>query len=423
LLFDKTQRDNPGEIPILRILNMEKFDSLKGKAYFFLLFFWFLWFLNFVGRTIFSPLLPLLEDEYHITHAAATSIFIFQSLGYAISIFFSGFLTGIFGLKRSIMFSLIASSIIFFCILFFKMFSALYLFSFIIGASAGIYLPSAIPLITHYFEKKNWDKAIAFHDSAASIGVFAAPILAVFLLQFLNWREVFSAIGVLFLITSLFLYLFVDELKVGMVDRAGFSNFIKSKTLWILGLLWAFAVSSSMGIYFVIPLYLTKELHLEIGYANSVFGISRIGGFAAAIGAGFLAGRFSLQKLMAYILIISGIFTIFVALAGVELIGLALFLQASLIYGFFPLGFIAVSRLYEVKVRGIATGFVIGFGMIIGWGMTPYLLGISGDYLSFKFGIMVLGISVILSSGLVLLLKDLHPIDISGSNLNTIQNS
>ena len=61
--------------------------------------------------------------------------------------------------------------------------------------------------------------------------------------------------------------------------------------------------------------------------------------------------------------------------------------------------------------------------MILGWGITPYLLGLSGDYLSFKFGIVVLGISVILSSGLVLLLKGLHPIDISGSNENTSQNS
>ena len=57
--------------------------------------------------------------------------------------------------------------------------------------------------------------------------------------------------------------------------------------------------------------------------------------------------------------------------------------------------------------------------MILGWGITPYLLGLVGDYLGFKFGIMVLGISVILSRGLVILLKNLHSVAIAGSNENT----
>ena len=88
--------------------------------------------------------------------------------------------------------------------------------------------------------------------------------------------------------------------------------------------------------------------------------------------------------------------------------GIALFFQASIIYGFFPLGLIAVSRLFDINVRSIATGFVLGFGMTIGWGVAPYLMGLSGDHISFRVGIMILGILVILSSGLVYLLKDLH---------------
>jgi MFS family permease len=156
-------------------------------------------------------------------------------------------------------------------------------------------------------------------------------------------------------------------------------------------------------------LYLTKELHLDIGDANTIFGISRLGGFVVAISAGFLVSRFSVQKMMASILIVSGAFTILVAWVGVKLIGIALFLQASFIYGFFPAGLIAISRMFELKVRGIATGFIIGCGVTIGWGVTPFLLGLSGDLLSFKFGLLMLGITTILSSGLVFLLRELFP--------------
>ena len=46
--------------------------------------------------------------------------------------------------------------------------------------------------------------------------------------------------------------------------------------------------------------------------------------------------------------------------------------------------------------------------MTVGWGVTPYLLGLAGDHISFRFGIMVLGILVMLSSGLVYLLKEIQ---------------
>jgi MFS family permease len=387
---------------------MEKLKSSHGKAYFFIIFLTFFWFLNFVGRSIFSPILPLIEDEYLISHAKATSILLFLSSGYGISVIFSGFFTGLFGYKKTIILSSIVTALAFFCIFFFKIFSALYIFCFIIGSATGVYLPAAIPLITNYYEQKNWSKAITIHDSAASVGVFLVPIIAVFLMQFMGWRGIFSVLGVIFIIVILPVYFFIDELKVKKINMAAFNSFIKSKPLWVLSIMWIFAASSSTGVFFIIPLYLTKELHMDIEYANMIFGISRIGGFAFALSAGLLAARFSLKKLMAFILILSGIFTVIVAYADIKFMGIALFFQASIIYGFFPVGLITVSRLFEINVRSIATGFVIGFGIIIGWGVAPYLLGLSGDHLSFRFGIMIVGILEILSSGLVYLLKDIH---------------
>ena len=176
-----------------------------------------------------------------------------------------------------------------------------------------------------------------------------------------------------------------------------------------MSFLWIFAASTTMGVYFIVPLYLTKELSLEIGYANTIFGISRLGGFFVAISSGFVVSRFSLQKIMAFILIISGGFTVFVAVAGINYIGMALFLQASVIYGFFPAGFVAISRIFDLSLRGIATGFILGCAAIIGWGVTPFLLGLSGGYLSFKFGILMLGVATILSSGLVFLVREIRP--------------
>ena len=62
-----------------------------------------------------------------------------------------------------------------------------------------------------------------------------------------------------------------------------------------------------------------------------------------------------------------------------------------------------------MNVRSMATGFIFGCGVVIGWGITPYLLGLSGDLVNFKFGILVLGIGTVVASGLVFLLKELSP--------------
>jgi NNP family nitrate/nitrite transporter-like MFS transporter len=387
---------------------MEKFTSFRGKAVLFIIFLFLLWFLNFAGRSIFSPILPLIEDEYLISHARATSILLFMSVGYGISVFFSGFFSGILGYKKTIILSLVVTAVSFFLIFFFKIFSALYIFCFIIGVATGVYLPAAIPLITNYYEERHWSKAIAIHDTAASIGLFIVPILAVLLMQFLEWRGIFTLLGIVFILAALAVYFFIDELKVKKIKLAGLNSFIRRKSLWVLSVFWVFAASCSAGVFFIIPLYLTKELHMDINYANTIFGISRVGGFAFALSAGWLAARFSLQKLIALILILSGIFTVLVSVVNIKFVGIALFFQASIIYGYFPLGLIAVSKLFDINVRSLATGFVLGFGMIIGWGVAPYLLGLSGDHISFRFGIMILGILVILSSGLVYLLKELH---------------
>jgi MFS family permease len=275
--------------------------------------------------------------------------------------------------------------------------------------ATGTYIPAVIPLITSYYDDKIWSKTIAIHDSAASLGVFAAPLIAIFLLRFFQWRGVLGIMGFVFVIVAITFHLLFNELKVARVTRAVFGQFIRRRALWVLSIIWVFAASTSIGVYYITPLFLTKELYLDIGYANTIFGISRLGGFVVAISSGFLVSRFSIRTIMISILIISGASTAFVAFAGVKLIGLALFLQASFIYGFFPAGLIAISRIFDMNVRGLATGFIFGFGVIIGWGVTPYLLGLSGDLLSFRFGILTLGLAVILSSSLVFLLKELRP--------------
>ena len=138
---------------------------------FFLLLFWSLWYVNFSARTVISPLLPIIEDEFAISHAVAGSIFSFLSIGYTITLLLSGVLSPRIGYKRSIALGLLILMTSLFCLRYTTTYASLAVASLFIGLGAGIYLPSAIPLITAVFGREHWGKAIAFHETAASFSL------------------------------------------------------------------------------------------------------------------------------------------------------------------------------------------------------------------------------------------------------------
>lgn len=387
---------------------MEHHAELKGRALVVLSLLWFLWFINLGARAMFSPILPLIEDEFVISHARASGIFTVQSIGYAISLFFSGIYSGRLGYKKCIALSLAVSSGLLFLIPFVKTFSTLMIFSFILGFSIGTYLPSVLPLITEYFAEKHWGKSIAIHDSAASVSIFCIPFIVLFLLHFFVWRGIFTVMAVVFLMSAIVFFLVSDELKITHSRKTMRGDLLKTRALWILGILWIFASGAYWGVYFAIPLFLTKELSLSIGYANTVLGISRLGGIAVAIMCGVLVDRFSLRKITFTMLLFTGLFTILVGVASVRFMAIFLFFQVIFVTGFFPMGLVSIARTFDRETRGMATGSVLILSVLFGSGLIPYLLGLSGDLIGFRFGIVLLGIMVTASSPLIFCLKELE---------------
>jgi MFS family permease len=344
-----------------------------------------------------------------VTHARATSIFVFQSIGYAAAMILSGFYSGRVGFKRSILCSFAILASVCFCIPFVKTFSAFYPILFFNGFSGG-YLPAIMPLIREHFAERDWGKTISIHDSAAPISIFSVPFIVLLLLNYFHWRCIFGILGVALLMIAILFSLKGKELKFNQPHKTVFKGLITRKSLWVMVTITAVATGANMGIYYILPLYLTKELSLGIGYANTLLGISRLGGVGVAILCGFLVDRFNLRKIMFTITIISGVLTILLGMASIALIGIILFLQAIFITGIMPIGFVCMARLFDRETMSMAVGFMMSLSYLFGAGLIPYLLGLSGDLLSFGFGITILGILLTLISGLILSLRDLEKV-------------
>ncbi|MCX5808427.1 MAG: hypothetical protein NTX36_03480 [Proteobacteria bacterium] len=96
----------------------------------------------------------------------------------------------------------------------------------------------------------------------------------------------------------------------------------------------------------------------------------------------------------------------FLAYKDIRFLEVFLFLQASVVGGFFPVRLVSISRAFDQDQRGMATGLIVTLGVIFGLGIIPYFLGFSGDLVSFRLGIFILGVLMVLVSGLTFFLRE-----------------
>lgn len=365
----------------------------------FLFIFWTLWFLNFSSRTVFSPLLPIIEEELNLSHAMAGSFFIFLSVGYTVTLVLAGFLSPRFGHKRIIVAGFLVVTIAHFFLRNAQTYWSLALSLLFIGVGTGIYIPSIIPIITAIFHRQNWGKAIAAHDTGASFSIFAVPILVALSLRFFHWRTLFLFLSGACLAGILCFWLFSPNPRTREGESFRFRDILWRKDFWVMATLWIFAASATLGVYNIIPLFLVEERAMNLELANTIFGVSRIGGIFVGLLAGILADRYGTKRILFLTFLLTGLSTMGLALVRhfTLLVGM-LVLQASAPLAFFPVGLMSISQLTTFKERSIFTGASMAFGVIVGIGLTPFGLGAVADAWNFGIGIFVLGILTVIST-------------------------
>jgi len=361
---------------------------------FFLLFlFWSLWYLNFSTRTIISPLLPVIEDELAISHAAAGGFSLYLSIGYTISLLLAGMLSSRIGYKQSIALS---SAILVTSLAFLK-FATAYAFMAIaflfIGLGSGFYIPSAVPLITTAFDRVHWGKSLSFHETAPSFSLLSIPLLTIVALRFVEWKNLFVVLSVACLAVGLLFWVFSPDHHYLREPSISFSRLFRRRDFWAMAALWAFVSASGLGIYNVIPLFLVKENQIQFELANTMLGLSRIGGLCVTVLAGLFVDRYGVSKILLLVLLATGLSTIGLAVARSALfLFVILILQASIYPAFYPVALVAVSKLTSSNERSIFTGASAAIGVIFGIGLAPVILGAVADAWNFRIGFFSLGL-------------------------------
>ena len=353
--------------------------------------------LNFTSRIILAPLLPTIETNLKLSHGDAGSLFFFLSIGYFISLLISGHISSRINHKKTITLSAIAVGTALSAISFSNSLLTLRCCVFLLGISAGTYLPSGITTITSLVNSKDWGKAVAIHELAPNLSFILAPLLVEILLHWFFWRHILFMIGTVSVIAGI---VFARFGKGGNFfgEAPNFSaikTIIKTSDFWILIFLFSLAITSTLGIYNMLPLYLVVEHGVSQEWANSLVGISRISTLGMAFLAGWATDRLGPKIIMSSVFFVTGILTFLLGIASTYWVIIVVFLQPVLAVCFYPAGFSALSSISTPENRNVAISLTIPVAFVLGGGVVPALIGFMADLGYFSWGISLSGLLIV----------------------------
>ena len=372
-----------------------------------LLFLAAIFLINFLSRIVFGPLLVVIEQDLHLGHQEAGGLFLIITPGYSLSLLGSGYLANRLSHRRIIVLSALGMGAVLFFLSLPQPLWAIRAGLFLLGLTAGIYLPSGMATLTSIVKPLHWGKAVAVHELAPNLGFVLAPFLAEAFLRWSSWR------GLLLSLSGCSLLLGLAYARYG---RGGtfkgeaptfqvVSVLFRDPSFWIMMVMFGLGIGTSFGVYTMLPLYLISERGLDRTWANTLIALSRVAGLFIAFGAGWLVDRWGVRKSLAVFFGATGVLTILMGTLAGPWLTIVVFLQPLVAVCFFPAGFTAIGRIGPPKLRNVAVGFTVPLGFMFGGGLIPTGIGWAGEHGSFSAGIVGVGLVTLLCLPLIRRLK------------------
>ena len=374
-----------------------------------------LFFITFVGRLIFSPLFPAITEDLSLTPGQAGSVFFIGSFGTLAGSIVAGLVSSRLNHRRTMILSIFGIALVLAVVFFVDSVWGLRGAMFVLAFFAGIHLPSSLATITATVREQDWPRALSIQQLGPPLALVAAPLIAVGLSHWFSWQVTFLWLAGLALALNLGFLIFFGGIGAFPGDPPS-PQFIgplaRTRSFWLMIFLFALGMGCQVGVYTMLPLYLSEERGMTVSSANTLLGLANISPLVMVFVSGYVTGRIGPKRAMALFLFLTGIAAILVgSLSGIGL-KVAIFVMPAFAVCFFPPAFAALSRIVQPTVRSLAAALGPSTAFILGGGLLPQALGYMGQAYSFSLGIVITGVVVAVGSGaafFVHLLKELEP--------------
>lgn len=352
-----------------------------------------IFFVNFIARIISAPLMPQVKTDLALSHAEAGTLFLMISLGYFTTLLASGFISSRLTHRKTIMLSSIAMGTALLVTSFSTGLWGMRIGLIFLGMAAGPYIPAGMATITTLFQYRHWGKALAIHELAPNLSFFLAPVVAEVVMYWFSWRTVYLVLAVAaFSLAAVFArYGRGGEFCGESIKYSSLRSLLSNPAFWIMVVLFSLGISSTLGVYTMLPLYLVTDHGLERNWANTLIALSRVAGLGVALAGGWATDRFGPLRILRVVFVLTGLMTVFIGLASKTWVAAAVFLQPIIAVCFFPAGLAALSMVSSASERNLTVSLTIPLAFLVGGGAAPALIGFAGDVHSFGLGIALLG--------------------------------
>ena len=368
-----------------------------------LLFITAIFLFNFLARFIWGPLLVPIEKDLGLSHTGAGSLFFLITAGYMLGLIFSGYVSQRFSHPRTIAFSCISCGIVLAGATFSNSLPVLAVLLVIVGLTAGIYLPSAIPTLTYRLAPGDYGKAYSFHEISPSLCFIIGPILAEIMLRYYPWKIVLLPVaGGIFILGIICLVKPVTGKIYGEAPSLkSIGRILSERRYWFLLFIFMLGAGANVGVYAMLPLYLQAGRGLDQTTANTLLAVSRMAAIFSPFLVGWVTDRFGPGKVLTIIVFLNGIATAMLGAGSEVIFRSALFVQPMLSTAFFPPIWTLLSDIVDPRARNLGVSLIVPPALIVGGGVLPMVIGAFGDAGMFPVGFVLWGVITLSSFWIV----------------------
>lgn len=355
-------------------------------------------FFSMYARTVLSPLLVPIQLDLGIGPARATQLFLPLAICYSAAMLLSGLLVERIYHRTNISLAITILGVGLLLLSLARSFAMMNIGFALIGAGAGVYVPSGLSTVTSLVDGRIRGTAVSIHELGTNSAFVIAPLVVTGLTTIGNWRLVPALSGVVAIVCAA---LFSREATGGIFhgqrprsDNVG--GLIRKPEFWTIMLFFSLAASSTLGVYSILPTYLVRIHGYEPRMVNTLLSVSRISGIGIIYLSGVLVDRIGSRRLIAVILAITGALTVGLGMFSGSILVVLVFLQPVVISAFFPAAIDVVAELGPPSLRNVAVSVMIPAVNLISSGLFPMLMGYLTEQGTVAIGFVVLGVSMLL---------------------------
>ena len=277
----------------------------------------------------------------------------------------------------------------------------------VLGFFAGLQTPSSVATITAMVKPDDWGKALSVQQLGPPLSLVASGLLAAALLAFFSWQTSLLWIAGLCAVVGLLFMAFrgVGHFPGDAPSPSTVGPVVRLRSFWVMIFLFALAMGAQVGVFSMLPLYLTEEQGMSTGAANTFLGLANIPPLAMVFVSGWLTDRIGAKRAIALFLFVAGVGVFFAGLlSGVGSL-ISIVVVSAFAVGAFPPAFKALSNIVQPTFRSIATALCTPLAFIIGGGLLPIGIGLMGESYSLALGLVIVGVVIAVGSAAAFLLK------------------